>query len=159
MLPIAVSTATFVSQPVCSLPPTRPGMNSQYSVIERAQLEAWFEQDILPKIYVEVRKARQRKSAKKLIQKSWKKQFPDRATNRLRLKSFGPKARFFCAFAIPKHHVSNLTLGCSLATSFRHHLGPQAQPRMVGHARVAGAELPNRGPDHTRPRAADGLAD
>ena len=70
-------------------------MNSQYSVIERAQLEAWFEQDILPKIYVEVRKARQRKSAKKLIQKSWKKQFPDRATNRLRLKSFGPKARFF----------------------------------------------------------------
>ena len=47
------------------LPPTRPGMNSQYSVIERAQLEAWFEQDILPKIYVEVRKARQRKSAKK----------------------------------------------------------------------------------------------
>ena len=47
------------------LPPVRPGMNNEYSVKERAQLQTWFEQDILLKVADKVRAARQRKAASK----------------------------------------------------------------------------------------------
>ena len=40
------------------LPPVRPGMNNEYSVKERAQMQTWFEQDILLKVADEVRAAR-----------------------------------------------------------------------------------------------------
>ena len=47
------------------LPPVRLGMNTEYTVQERAQLQTWFAEDVLPKLAAEVRATRQQKAALK----------------------------------------------------------------------------------------------